>query len=111
MALAFLAFVAAFLLMSSFGVLLFYRQKTLRRLSQVVSRATDASLLRSIAMPGSRIEKLVRPFQKVLPRSAAEVSTVQRRLICAGYREPSWVNVFYSAKVIIPGSLCILATI
>jgi tight adherence protein C len=112
MGLAVFSFAAVFLLMSSLGVLLFYRQKTLQRLSQVVSRFGDSGLLRSIApTPGSRIEKLVRPFQKVLPRSPGDVSMVQRRLINAGYRETSCVNIFYSSKVLVPGLLCVLATL
>jgi tight adherence protein C len=112
MELALFAFIAAFLLMSSLGVLMFYRQKTLRRLSQVVSRSADAGLLRSIAPdPGSRIEKLVKPFQKVLPRSPKDVSTVEKRLTRAGYREKSCVNIFYGAKVLIPALLCILVTV
>src|SRR5579863_5392367 len=112
MGLALLAFVAVFLLMSSLGVLMFYRQRTLQRLSQVVSRPVDASILRAVAPPpGSRIEKLVRPFQKVLPRNPKDVSTVQKRLIGAGYREKSYINIFYSCKVLLPVSLCILATV
>jgi len=111
MALALLAFFAAFLLISSLGILLFYRQRALRRLSQIVSRTPDAKLLDSIAPPGARIEKLVKPFEKVLPRSAEDVSTVQKRLIRAGYREKSYVNIFYSSKVLVPGLLCVLATV
>jgi tight adherence protein C len=112
MELALFAFVAVFLLMSSLGVLMFYRQKTLQRLSQVVSRPADASILRAVAPPpGSRIEKLVKPFQKVLPRSPKDVSTLQQRLISAGYREKSYLNIFYSFKVLLPISLGILATV
>lgn len=59
----------------------------------------------------SRIEKLISPFHKILPRNAAEVSTVQKRLVRAGYRETSWINVFYSARVLAPALLCILATV
>jgi tight adherence protein C len=112
MVLAIFAFLAAFLLITSLGLLLFYRQKALRRLSQLVSRAANDSLLRSIAPPPvSRIEKLVKPFQKVLPRNAKDVSTVQSRLARAGYRGPSYVNIFYSSKVLVPGILCLVATI
>jgi tight adherence protein C len=112
MALALLAFIAVFLLLSSVGVLIFYRQTALRRLSQVVSRASDVSLLRSVApAPGSRIEKLVKPFQTVLPRSEEEASTVQKRLARAGYREKSFVNIFYSSKVLVPAAFAVLATV
>jgi tight adherence protein C len=112
MGLAILAFLTAFLLMSSIGVLLFYRQVSLRRLSQVVLRAEDASVLRSIAPTGvSKIDKLTKPFQKVVPRSQQDISTIQKRLIRAGYRQSSYVNIFYSSKVLVPGLLCILATV
>jgi len=112
MQLALFAFLAAFLLISSVGILIFYRQTALRRLSQVVSRAADASLLRSIAPTrGAKIEKLVKPFEKVLPRSAEEVSSVQKRLIRAGYRDKACINIFYSSKVLVPGLLCLLATV
>ena len=112
MQLAIFAFLAAFLLMSSLGFLIFYRQTTLRRLSQVVSRADDSSVLRSLASaPGSRLEKLVKPFQRIMPRNSADVSIVQKRLARAGYREPSYINIFYSSKVLVPMALCLVATV
>jgi tight adherence protein C len=112
MLLAIFAFLAAFLLMASLGLLLFYRQTTLRRLSQVVSRADDSSVIRSLAAaPGSRLEKLVKPFQKIVPRNSADVSIVQKRLARAGYREPSYINIFYSSKVLVPMALCLVATV
>jgi tight adherence protein C len=112
MLLAIFSFLAAFLLISSLGLLMFYRQTTLRRLSQVVSRADDSGLLGTLAPPpGSRLERLVRPFQKVLPRNPADVSAVQRKLVRAGYREQSYVNIFYSSKVLVPAALCLVATV
>jgi len=112
MLLALFAFIAAFLLMSSIGVLIFYRQAALRRLSKVISLSADSSLLRSIAPTrGAKIEKLVKPFEKVLPRSEQDVSSVQKRLIRAGYRDKSYVNIFYSSKVLVPALLCLLATV
>ncbi len=112
MELAFFAFIAAFLLVSSLGVLIFYRQATLRRLSQVVSRSADASLLRSIApTSGSKLERFVKPFQKVVPRSPEDISTVQKRLARAGYRGKACVDIFYGAKVLVPGLLFLLVTV
>jgi tight adherence protein C len=112
MQLALFAFLAAFLLITSLGLLIFYRQAALRRLREVVSRAANATLLDPLApAPGTLIEKLVKPFEKVVPRSPEDVSTVEKRLIRAGYRKKSYVNVFYSAKVLVPGLFCILATV
>jgi tight adherence protein C len=112
MQLAIFAFIAAFLLITSLGLLFFYRQRVLQRLSKMVSRAADARLLGIVAPTrGSKIEKLVKPFQKVVPRTPEDVSTVEKRMIRAGYRDKSFVNIFYSAKVMVPGLLCILATV
>ena len=112
MGLALIAFIAAFLFMTSFGVLLFGRKKQLRRFSRMSATPAAADLLRGPApAAGSRIEKLVRPFHGVLPRNPAEVSTVRKRLVRAGYRETSWVNVFYSSRLLVPGLLCLLATV
>jgi len=107
-----LVFAAAFLLTTSLGILLFYRQTALRRLSQMVSHPLDEALLRSIApTAGRRIEKLVRPFENVVPRSKEDVLTLEKRLNRAGYREKSAVSIFYGSKVLVPGSLCILAAV
>ncbi len=114
MILAIVAFLAAFLLLSSLGILLFYRQTTLRRLSQVVSRKADVSVLAAVAPPpprGTRIQSLVKPFEKVLPRSEADVSTLQKRLTRAGYRDNAYVNIFYGSKVLVPGFLILAATV
>jgi tight adherence protein C len=112
MLLAFLAFAAAFLLTSSLGALFFYRQTALKRLSQVVAHPMDAALLRSIApRTGQRIEKLVKPFENVVPRSKEDVSTLRTRLNRAGYRQNSAVNIFYGSKVLVPGILCLVALV
>ena len=82
MGLIVIAFIAVFLLTSSLGALLFYRQTALRRLSEVVSRPSDDVLLRSIApKTGMKIAKLVKPFENVVPLSVKkDISTVQQRL-------------------------------
>src|SRR5205085_9826763 len=59
---------------------------------------------------GASMATLVQPFQKVLPRSTAEVSVIQKRLIRAGYRQDSHVDFFYGAKVLVPVICGVLAT-
>jgi tight adherence protein C len=54
---------------------------------------------------------MVKPFQNILPRSPAEVSVLQRRLIRAGYRDQSAVNMFYGAKVFVPIALTVAVTL
>ena len=113
MQIALLSFIAAFLLMSSLGVMLFYRQANLRRLSQIVSQDSQAGLLRGIAAaaPVSKLERLVKPFQSIMPKKSRSGSTVQTRLAKAGYRGKSADDVFYAAKVLVPGALCVLVTV
>jgi tight adherence protein C len=49
-------------------------------------------------------------LERVLPKSQAEVSIIRQRLIRAGYRSDSAVDLFYGAKVLVPVSLVVLAT-
>ena len=59
----------------------------------------------------SSLAKAVDPFQKVLPRSTAEISVTQRRLLLAGYRKDVHVDIFYGAKVLVPLALGVLVTV
>ena len=60
---------------------------------------------------GDRLKAVVEPFDKVLPKSAQELSVVQRRLARAGYRAESAVRLFFGAKVFVPLLLCLIATL
>jgi tight adherence protein C len=104
MLLAFLSFLAAFLLVLSAGLLLFYRETMLERLAHVTARpSTTASwLTRLLSRKASDMQTLVDPFQRILPRSPQEVSVLQKRLIRAGLREDYYLNLFYGTKVITP---------
>src|SRR5260370_6789366 len=57
------------------------------------------------------LARAVDPFQKVLPRSTAEISVTQRRLLLAGYRKDMHVDIFYGAKVLTPLILIALVTV
>jgi tight adherence protein C len=108
---AFFAFTAAFLLIATAG-LIFYRSSANRRLSQIVVSQEQAAILTGIAANPrkARIEKILYPFQRVIPRSAKEVSGLRKLLARAGYREAKYVNTYYAAKVLAPATLCLLAT-
>src|SRR5206468_1353348 len=113
MTLALVAFLTVFLLVASFGLLLFYREAMLQRLSAVLSpeRASPRNkLLRFLEVSSKTSQSVILPFQKVLPRSPEEVSVVQKRLIRAGYRQDADLNVFYAAKVLVPITLAFLVT-
>ncbi|MGA3263026.1 MAG: type II secretion system F family protein [Terracidiphilus sp.] len=99
-----------FLLIASGGLLLFYREAMLQRISEVINpQAKPKTLLSTIQQTGISIGGVVEQFQNVLPKSQAEVSVVKQRLIRAGYRKESAINIFYGSKVLIPLLLCALA--
>src|SRR6266851_4624423 len=105
-------FFVIFLLIGSGGLLLFYREAMLQRISAVVSpRGKQGALLSTIQQAGFSFGGMVGQLERVLPKSQAEVSVVQQRLIRAGYRKDSAVNLFYGAKVLVPLALCLLALV
>src|SRR5258708_1628527 len=104
------AFFVIFLLIASGGLLLFYREAMLQRISAVVSpRGKQGALLNTIQQAGTSLGGMVGQLERGLPKSQAEVSIVQQRLIRAGFRKDSDVKLFYGAKVLVPLSLCLLA--
>jgi tight adherence protein C len=110
MGIATISFVLVFLLIASGGLLLFYRQAMVQRISSVITpRSEKRDLIDSIQRTGLTISDLLQSFERILPKSQAEVSVVQQRLIRAGYRSESAVKLFYGAKVLTPLLLCIVA--
>jgi tight adherence protein C len=103
-------FLVIFLLIASGGLLLFYRQAMVQRISAVVTpRGKRGPLLSTLLQTSSSFGGMVGQLERVLPKSQAEVSVVQKRLIRAGFRKDSAVNLFYGAKVLVPFSLCLVA--
>jgi tight adherence protein C len=115
MLVALLTFGVIFLLFASGGLLLFYREAMLKRISEVIDpqvrKTKQRSLMDTIQMTGSSLGGVVEHFEHVLPKSQAEVSVVSQRLIRAGYRQESAVKVFYGMKVLLPLLLCITAAV
>ena len=106
------SFVVVFVLIASGDLLLMYRQAMVQRLSSVVTpRTKRGGLLDVIQQTGTQIGEKVGRLDRVLPKSDAEVSIVEKRLIRAGYRKESAVKVFYGAKVLIPLLLCLIAIV
>jgi tight adherence protein C len=105
-------FFVIFLLIASGGMLLFYREAMLHRISEVVpSRGKRRTLLGTIQQTRFSFGGMVENLERVLPKSQAEVSVTQQRLIRAGYRKDTAVNLFYGAKVLVPLTLCLLALV
>jgi tight adherence protein C len=110
MAFAVISFLVAFLLIGSGGVLIFYRDKIQERISAALyPRANKKTISTTIEETRHVIGGVVEHFEKILPRSQAEISVVQQRLIRAGLRSDTAVKTFYGAKVITPVVLMLLA--
>ncbi len=105
-----ITFIVIFLLIASGGLLLFYREAMLQRISLVITpRAREGVLA-----PAPRrlsVGEMVQRFDRIIPKSQAEVSVVQQRLIRAGYRNDSAIRVLYGAKFLVPVALCFVVTI
>jgi tight adherence protein C len=107
MTFAIIAFTCAFFILLTGGLLLFNRETGVKDLATIIgqgkSKKTISETLRST---GSSLRTVVQRFERVIPKSQAEVSVAQQRLIRAGYRNDSAVSFLYSAKVLTPLALC-----
>ena len=112
MGFAFVMFLAVFLAIASGGLILFYREAMLERISEVINpRPKKTSLMSAIQESGFSIGGAVEHFESYLPKSQAEQSIVKQRLIRAGYRDESAIKTFYGAKVLLPLTLCAAVTL
>ena len=109
MGFAIVTFGLVFLLIVSGGLLLFYREEMLQRISDAINpRPKPKSLLSTIQQTGLSIGGVVEHFENILPRSQMEVSVALQRLQRAGFRDASAVKIFRGSKVLVPILLCIL---
>ena len=109
---AILAFCGVFLMIVSGGLLLFYREEMLQRISDAINpQRKEKSLLTAIQQTGLSIGGVVEHFENILPKSQAEVSIVLQRLQHAGFRDESAVKIFYGSKVLVPLLFCILVLV
>jgi tight adherence protein C len=110
MGIAAVSFFAVFLLIASGGLILFYREAMIQRISAVISpREKQGNFRETMEQTSATLGVMVQQFERVLPKSPAEISVVQQRLVRGGYRNDSAVHFFYGAKVVVPLILCVLA--
>lgn len=110
MGFAIAAFLAVFLLIASGGLLLFYREVMLQRISEAITpHPKQKSLTSVIEQTKLSIGQVVERFDKIMPRSEKEVSIVMQRLTLAGYRDEQAVRFFYGCKVMTPVLMCAVA--
>ncbi len=107
---AILAFVAVFVLIGSIGVLMFYREAALDRISQVINpRRKQKTLAETFQNTGSSIGDVVKKFENLMPKSEKEVSIIKTRMQRAGFRGENAIKVFYGCKVLLPLTLAAIA--
>ena len=112
MTFAILAFVAIFVLVGSIGVLMFYREAALERISQVINpRPKQKTLVETFQNTGSSIGNVVKRFENLMPKSDKEVSVIRLRLTRAGYRNENAMKIFYGSKVLTPLLLATIAAV
>jgi tight adherence protein C len=110
MGFAIITFCCIFLLIASAGILIFYRAAMVKRISAVIEhRRRERSIVSTLQTAGSSIGVVVEQFERVLPKTQAEVSVVQQRLIRAGFRKDSALKFFYGTRVLVPLSLAAIA--
>ena len=110
MTFAVLAFLAMFLLIVSGGLLLFYREAMLQRISEAINpRPKEKSLTSVVQHAKSSIGSLMESVENLMPKSDKEISIVLQRLTRAGYRGESAVKVFYGCKLVTPILLSAIA--
>jgi len=112
MGFAVFTFLVIFLLFVSGGLLLFYREAMMQRIHAVISPNAKRGNLSSVfQQTGVALSGVAEQFERLLPKSQAEVSITQQRLIRAGYRRESVLKNFYGAKVLVPLILCVVVTV
>ena len=111
MTFAIIAFLVAFLLIGSGGLLIFYRDRIQDRISSALYPRATAKKSISSTLEETRhvIGGVVEHFEKVLPKSQQEISVAQQRLVRAGIRSEGAIKMFYGAKVMTPCILVLLA--
>ena len=110
MGFAALTFIFIFLLIASGGLILFYREAMIQRVASAITpRPKQGSFRDTIEHTGSTLSSVVSRFERIVPKSTAEMSVVRQRLVRAGYRSDAAVKLFYGAKVLVPLILCFLA--
>src|ERR1700733_661422 len=110
MAFALLTFIFVFLLIASGGLILFYRQAMIQRISAVITPRTKQTSFRgALEHTGSTLGTMVEQFERVIPKTKLEMSVVEQHLVRAGYRNDSAIHVFYGAKFVVPIILAALA--
>lgn len=103
-----ITFVIVFILIASGGLLLFYREAMIQRVSAVVFPRSQSRFFDNLGTnTGTALTSVVARFDRIIPKSIDEVSVLQQRFIRAGYRDESLLRIFYGIKFLTPVALVV----
>jgi tight adherence protein C len=113
MGVALLTFVAIFVVALSIGVVIASRSEATARLSAAIAEGDQENWLGRLKSRGAgdSIRAIFEPFNRILPKTAQEVSVAQKRLIRAGYREEGHLRIFHGSKVVVPIAAAIFVAV
>lgn len=112
MTFAIIAFLSVFVVIGSIGVLMFYREAMIQRISSVINeRQQKKGLAGKLESAQDTLGVVIEKIERVVPKSQSEVSVVQQRLIRAGFRRDFAMKVFYSCKLLVPVALAAIITV
>lgn len=98
-----LAFLGVFGVIATGGMLLFYRQAMLQRISSVITPVQkERGVLATIQQSGFTLGNISEQIEKVLPKSQADASSIQKKLTMAGFRSDIAVNLFTGVRYLVP---------
>ena len=112
MTFAIIAFLSVFVVVGSVGVLMFYREAMIQRISSVINeRQQKKGLAGKLESAQDTLGVVIEKIERVVPKSQSEVSVVQQRLIRAGFRRDFAMKVFYACKLLVPLALAAVVTV
>jgi tight adherence protein C len=109
---AFSVFVIVFLLMGSGLLLVFYREILGQRISGILAADDESGprLKSKLRGAAESLTGIAGSIQKIVPKSETDVSAIRKRLVRAGFRNESAVNILYALKGLVPMTACVVAT-
>ena len=96
-----LTFCSIFTVLCAGGLLLFNRERKPRISSILMSPLEPHLQIGPLQKAGDRLGSFVSRFDGVVPKSKNEVSILRRRLIRAGFRKESALQIFYGSKFLL----------
>jgi tight adherence protein C len=114
MAFAIIAFLCVFGVIASLGLMMFYREAMIQRITAVINerhqKNQKGGLAGKLESAQSQLGMVLQKIERVVPKSQSEVSVVRQRLIRAGFRTDTAMKLFYATKLLTPLGFAAIVT-